>query len=350
MSGAALTIDLGAVAQNYRTLQKAAAGAAVGASIKADAYGLGMIPVAKTLAKAGCSDFFVATADEAAALRAQTEGNIFVLNGLRGGSRPIPKGVMPVLNSLDDIKAWAGGPCALHFDTGMNRLGLSADEAREIIAHPNLTAHLEVRLAMSHFVSSEEAGNPLTKTQCEKFAHLKRHLPFTRWSLANSSGIFHATDDLHDLVRPGYALYGGNPTPEAPNPMRSVVTLETPVLQTRRVKKGDTAGYNATHRFEADADTATIGMGYADGFFRLFSNNARVFYKGQPCPVLGRVSMDLTIIGIGHLPERPGPGDMIEVLGAHQSIDELARSGGTIGYEVLTALGARYIRRYIEAS
>ena len=347
MPNATLTIDLGAVARNYKILSDKAR-TVVGASIKADAYGLGMIPVAQTLAQAGCKDFFVATIDEAIALRQEVAGNIFVLNGIHAGDRGIPDGVLPILNSLADIKAWRG-PCGLHFDTGMNRLGISGDETQMLIDNPGLYAHLDVQLAMSHFVSSDDDESDMNAVQCERFATLKAQLPFKRWSLANSSGIFHAPDDLYDLVRPGYALYGGNPTPEADNPMERVVTLEVPVLQTRAVKEGESIGYNATHIFGADTETATLALGYADGFFRANSNESCVYFKGQPCPVLGRVSMDLCAVGIGHLAEKPVLGDMIEVLGPTQSIDELADTSFTIGYEVLTSLGGRHQRRYIKA-
>jgi len=344
-----LSINLAAVAANYALLKSRAGGAVVGASIKANAYGLGMREVASALAGAGCVHFFVATIQEAANLRKYATGEIYVLNGIHAGPAHGLKNVVPVLNSLEDIAQWTG-PCALHFDTGMNRLGIAEDEAAQIIRDPKMLEHLEIKLAMSHYTSSEDINAQSNKIQASKFAALKKRMAIeTRWSLANSSGIFHMPDDLYDMVRPGYALYGGNPTPEKENPMQNVVTLSVPVLQVRSVKKGESIGYNGTHTFDADAETATINIGYADGFMRAFGHG-QVYFDGQACPVLGRVSMDLVTIGIGHLGRRPKPGSLIEVLGPNQSIDQLAASGGTIGYEVLTSLGGRYQRHYISAS
>lgn len=341
-----LSIDLASLAANYNLLNK---GTPAGAAVKANAYGLGIDKVAPVLAAQGCRDFFVATIDEGVHLRKLVTGDIYILNGIHAGAADMrAHNLIPVLNSVKDLEYWTSGPCAIHFDTGMNRLGLSADETKHLIEHQFLLQGRDVKLALSHFACSDELDHPLIALQCQRTDVLQKQFPQFRWSLANSSGIFRARQYLFDLTRPGYALYGGNPTPETKNPMHPVVRLDVRVLQTRDVKKGSTIGYGATHTFPEDAQTATINLGYADGFAR--ANKGHVFWQGQPCPILGRISMDSLSIGIGHLQgPKPAAGDLIEVLGPHQGIDALAEDAGTIGYEVLTSLGMRYARHYIDA-
>ncbi len=358
MSGV-LTIDLKALAANYRQF-RALAGpdVAVAGVVKADAYGLGAEQVFKALWQEGCTEFFVATPEEAFALRAlEDEAQIAVLGGLWPGYAQdfLQQDIIPVLNSLEMTQRWQtlaqqknqSLPAILHFDTGMNRLGFGAQETQKILEDKTHLEGLDVQIVMSHFACADEKDHPLTAHQNERFAKIAAVFPGARKSLANSPGLFRAQDYHYDLVRPGYALYGGNPTPETDNPVRPVVRLDVPVLQIRDVKKGETIGYGAGHRFDKDTQTATLALGYADGFLRSGSGRANVFFKGQACPVLGRISMDLTSIDIGSLQEKPQPGDMIEILGAHQSVDDLAEAAGTIGYEVLTALGTRYRRSYV---
>lgn len=346
---AILRIDLAAIAANYRLLKKRTA-AMVSGVVKADAYGLGLEPVTRTLLSEGCRMFFVATPDEGAAVRAISDkAEILVLGGLYDGTEDfyVGRGLMPVLNSLEECDRWAAAagrfgrklPAALHFDTGMNRLGLPP------FAHPETRA-FDVRLVMSHFAASDEKNHPLNVRQAEIFAKAAAMYPAAAKSLCNSSGMFRSPEWHYDAVRPGYALYGGNPLPEQANPMRPVLSLHARVLQVRDVRQGETAGYNATYKFRHDSRTATVALGYADGFPRSGSNAAKFYWQGQACPVRGRVSMDLTIIETGHLENPPGPGDWIEVIGGHQTIDALAKDCGTIGYDVLTALGPRYARVY----
>jgi len=352
-----LNVDLSAILGNYHLLQQKAETSAIAASIKANAYGLGADRVAPVLDRAGCRHYFVASVDEGIKLRTVTPHSIYVFGGIHAGDHDAftAHKLTPVLNSLNDITRYKGGPCAVFFDTGMNRLGLGADETARVLAAPALLRHLDVRAFISHFACSEDAPHPLNALQIERFAGIRTalvpHYPNALWSLCNSSGIMHFGQAHYDMVRPGYALYGGNPTPEAANPMRPVVTLQSRVLQTRHVAAGDTIGYSATHRFDAPAEAATIFLGYADGVTRKLSNSAgHVYWQGQPCPILGRISMDLTTIGISHLKgPKPQAGDMVEVLGPHQDIDALAGFAGTIGYEILTSLGLRYARRYIDA-
>lgn len=353
-----LTINLQNLCENYRflTAQTKAKPAGI---LKANAYGTGAAEVFKVLREEGCEIFFTATPGEAFALRALEDGpEIYVLGGLWTGAERdyFSEKIIPVLNSREMIMRWqdfAKGqdqilPAAIHFDTGMNRLGLGADETRALIEDTcGALDGLDTKLIMSHFACADEAGHPMSARQHERFEKIAAHFPKAQKSLANSSGLFRSKDYHFDLVRPGYALYGGNPMPETNNPMKAVVYLESPILQIRNVKKGESVGYGAGHVFEDDTQIATLAVGYADGFLRAGSGCAKVFYKGQACPVLGRVSMDLVTIDIGHLPEKPNPGQNIEILGDHQSVDDLAASCGTIGYEILTSLSMRYKRKYI---
>jgi alanine racemase len=346
---AILRINLAALAANYRLL-KSRTEATVAGVIKADAYGLGVEPVFKTLLKEGCGMFFVATPDEAMKLRAHdARAEIMVLGGLYEGSEDFyaSRGLTPVLNSLEECKRWADTagrfaqklPAVLHFDTGMNRLGLHPLDRPE-------TRAFEVRMIMSHFSSSEDKGSAMNEKQVKAFDMIAQAYPGTFKSLCNSSGLFRHEDWHYDLVRPGYALYGGNPTPETKNPMQPVASLHVRVLQVRDVHRGESAGYNSTYTFPMDTRLATVALGYADGFPRGASNSGKLYWKGMPCPIRGRVSMDLTIVETGHLQDPPQPGDWMELLGVHQDVDALAKDSGTIGYNILTALGPRYRRLY----
>lgn len=353
-----LTIDLPALAANYRDIEKISQNAAVAGVVKADGYGLGAREVVQTLLSEGCERFFVATPDEGAAARAIAEdAQIAILGGLYQGAEDfyLEHHLIPVINSLEEMARWRDYsqaqnfalPYWLHVDTGMNRLGLDAQEIQYFIDDPEQAAPLHMIGVMSHFACADEADHPMNARQADAFAQIARHFPDAQKSLCNSSGLFRDERWHYDLLRPGYALYGGNPTPETANPMNRVVSLEVPVLQTRLLRKGNTVGYGASHKVSADSSAATIALGYADGFFRAGSNKASVYFKGQACPVLGRVSMDLVTIGTGHLSHQPKPGDMIEILGPHQDIDALARDCADIGYDILTALGRRYDRRYL---
>lgn len=344
-----LTVDLGALASNYR-LFRDSTNADVAGVIKADAYGCGAVPVFKALRKAGCGTFFVATPEEAMQIRdVDADVQIMVLGGLYEGAEDFyaSRGLTPVLNSVEECARWAKTagrfsqklPAVLHYDTGMNRLGMGADDLPA-------TQAFDVRLIMSHFAAADEKGHAMNERQAAAFERIASAYPKIYKSLSNSSGFFRNKKWHYDLVRPGIALYGGNPTPETKNPMKRVVSLKTRILQVRDVKKGESAGYNATHIFHRDTRTATVALGYADGFLRSGSNKAKLYWGDHACPIVGRVSMDLTIVDIGHLAEHPQPGEWLEVLGPHQSVDDLAKDCGTIGYEILTSLGPRYGRVY----
>jgi len=361
---AELTIDLGALVANYRLLQRHARPARAGAAVKADAYGIGAGQAAPALLAAGCRQFFVALLSEAIALRPLLpEAELYVLTGPLGGDEAefARHRLIPILNSMPQIELWsrwcaANGalPAALHLDTGMSRLGLAPAELDRLIADPDLLKAFPVPLVMSHLSVSEEPQHPQNAAQLARFrSALDRLLPMlpTRptISFANSSGIFLGKDYAFDLVRPGAALYGLNPTPAAPNPMRQVVGLKARILQVRQIDAHQTVGYGA-HRSTRATSLATLGLGYADGVFRALSHVGAAFVGGIRAPFVGRVSMDLITIDVGDVPAHlVQPGAWVEILGEHQSADELAAAAGTNGYEVLTALGSRYQRRYIPA-
>ncbi len=360
-----LRIDLDALAENWRRLAARAKGGAKGgakraecaAVVKADAYGLGLAPVARALLEEGCASFFVAHLSEGQKLRAiAPDARIFILNGLPPDSCALfaASRLIPVLGSLPELAEWAGFcrdqgarlPAAIHVDTGMNRLGLPAADLSSARA---LIEDFEPVLAMSHFISAEDRSSPHNRMQIERFEQARAELPPMPASLCNSSGMFLDEPPFLDLCRPGYALYGGNPTPGAENPMRGVVELYAEVLQVREIAAGETAGYNARWTAPSRRRLATLNLGYADGFMRSgaeASPGVRAYAAGQFCPVVGRISMDLSILDISDA----GPlqrGDRVEILGPHVSIDELAKRSGAIGYEILTRLGPRFRREYV---
>ena len=359
-SQAELIIDLGALVANWRSLAARIAPAACAAVVKADAYGVGAEQASKALFDAGCRVFFVAQPSEGVRVRAivGAEPAIYVLNGLiAGAGRLDPYGVhdlRPVLGSLEDLRIWSasglGGrtKAALHVDSGMNRLGLPQAQA---LALAGQAGALGIELVMSHFVSSEEPNDPLNALQIGRFDGVRAAFPGLQASMANSAGLFLPQQPFYDLARPGYALYGGNPTPEAPNPMRAVVTLRAPIIQTREIGVGESVGYNAQWSARRSSRLATIGVGYADGLLRaLMGTDARMggeaMVAGVRCPFAGRVSMDLSVIDVTDVPGGVRPGDMVELLGAAITVDDMAARAGTIGYEILTNLGRRYARSY----
>ncbi len=363
---AELTIDLGALVANYGLLQRLARPAQAGAAIKADAYGLGAERAAPALLEAGCRQFFVAILSEAIALRPIVpEAAIHVLSGPTGGDEAafLRHRLVPVLNSPHQIALWSrwcaangASPAALHIDTGMSRLGLAPAELDRLVADPAPLTAFPVPLVMSHLASADAPQSPQNAQQLAAFrSALDRLLPLLpdrpAISFANSSGIFLGRDYAFDLVRPGAALYGVNPTPAAPNPMRQVIGLKARILQVRHIDAHQAVGYGAAHRSTRATSLATLGLGYADGMFRALSHAGAAFVGGIRAPFVGRVSMDLITIDVGHVPAHlVQPGAWVEILGEHQSADELAEAAGTIGYEVLTALGSRYQRRYIPAA
>jgi alanine racemase len=353
-----LTIELDALADNWRRLRdRLSPETDCAGVVKANGYGLGIEPVVRALAGAGCRTFFVAQLPEGRRVRAvaPAEARVFVLSGPPPGTdRAFPEaGLIPVLNSLEQVDRWLaqcpGAPSAVHLDTGMARLGLGAEEVSALLADPDRLAALAPVLVMSHLVAADEPGDPTTRAQIDRFRDLRAAFPGVAGSLANSSGIFMGPDAHHDLVRPGVALYGVNPTPGRPNPMAPVVRLQGRILQVRRVDAVSTVGYGASHLAARGARLATVGIGYADGLPRSTSSGLVGRLRGVPVPLVGRVSMDLTTFDVSAVPlaDGPRPGDAIDLIGPLNPVDDMAARAGTIGYEILTALGPRHARVYL---
>ncbi len=360
-AGATLTIDCGAIVANWRTLGSRAAPADCAAVVKADAYGCGLEPVATALAAAGCDTFFVAHLAEARRLRAVLPSAvIYVLNGIAPGTARLFAEVnaRPVIGNLGEltewdafrmVHGWSGG-AALHFDTGMNRLGLGPEEAPGLAARMAAMPNHGITLVMSHFACADEPKHPLNQNQIRDFRDIRVMFRGIPASLANSSGIF--LDGAHfDLVRPGVALYGSNPTTARVNPMRPVVELKARLLQARLVPQGMSVGYGATWTAKRMSRIAILSIGYADGYSRPIGGaddraGGEATVHGVRCPIVGRVSMDLIAVDITGLPKEVKRGDWVTLLGDGIGIDEMAGWARTISYDVLTRLGRRFHRVY----
>jgi len=352
---ATLTIDLDAVAANYQILRARHLGGAVSAVVKADGYGLGALAVGKRLYREGCRHFFVATLDEALELApAVPTALVATLTGVAPAAArgQALSGVVPVINSLPELVLWRAEahrlgrslPAFLHIDTGMNRLGLAPGEVDQLAQDPGLLSGIELRFILTHLVSAERPREPISGIQLGRFRAACARLPRALRSIANSSGMFLASD----LARPGSALYGVNPTPARPNPMQGVVRLTARVLQVRDVPAGETVGYNGIWEAQKPSRIATIGAGYADGLLRSLSNRGQAYFDGTPLPLVGRVSMDLITFDVTALPDL-GPGDNLELIGPQQSVDAFAAGAETSAYEILTSLGTRYARSWLGA-
>jgi alanine racemase len=357
-----LTIDLDALVTNWRRLEKTAVPAECAGVIKANAYGCGAEPIARALEAAGCRTFFVATLDEARLVRlAVPSAAIYVLNGFFQNTAEAYARIdcKPVIGDLNELAEWDvfcrrsgwNGGAAIHIDTGMNRLGLTITEAQGLIPRINAGDH-GITLVMSHLVSAEQLNSPINARQLMAFREIASLFSGVPVSLSNSSGIYLGGAFQFDLVRPGAALYGINPTPEADNPMQPVVEVKARIVQIRNIERGDSVGYGGTWSARRPTRLAIVSCGYADGYFRAASSNdgsrgAEVIVAGKRCPIAGRVSMDLIAIDVTDLPQSAvRRGHMVTLLGEGITVDELAHHFGTIGYEVLTSLGARYARVY----
>lgn len=344
---ARLTVDLAALAANWRLLAGLAAPAATGAAVKADGYGLGQGPVAQALWQAGCRDFFVATLDEAMALRdTLAAARIHLLNGILPGDIDacLALDVQPVLNDTQQLALWRqhgrGQPCDVMADTGINRLGLPPEAISA-----DLLEGLMIDVLMSHLACADEPAHPLNRQQLARFSALAAAVPAARRSLANSAGVLLGRDYAFDLVRPGLGLYGGNPVPGAPSPVLPVATISAQVIQLRPIEPGATIGYGATWRAQRPSRIATLAVGYADGYLTRFSNCGHVALGGVLCPVVGRVSMDLITVDVT---AAPGVklGDWAIILGGPLALEASAALAGLNQYELLTSLGDRFDRRY----
>ncbi|MGH6861252.1 MAG: alanine racemase [Phyllobacterium sp.] len=370
LAGGRLTIDLDALAANWRLLAEKSHPARAAAVVKADAYGLGIVHVVPVLWQAGCRTFFVALAEEGLRVKAVApDAQVFVLNGFFADAFPVyeQSDLIPVLGSLHEVAAWRRLNAdraeklayALHVDTGMNRLGLAVDEAGYFAVD---AAGDRPVLLITHLAAADEQSHQLNRRQFESFQKLRADFAGIESSIANSPGIFHALSAGYELTRPGIAMYGGEPLFGVANPMRSVVTLEARIVQIRKGLKGETAGYGATATLGRDTRIAICSVGYADGYLRSSSGSgvplrAAVaaggagFIAGKKVPVIGRVTMDLTCFDVTDIGESDiEAGDHIELFGPNIALDDAARAAGTIGYELLTSLGNRYHRRYLSSA
>lgn len=354
-----LVIDLSRVAGNYARLCEELGGTACGACVKGNGYGLGVARVGQALWSSGCRDFFVAIAAEGIELRAVLpDARIHVFAGLSSASPATftEYNLIPVLNALVDVERWrtegAGGLCDVHIDTGMSRLGFDQGEMARITADTSMIAGLNVDLVMSHLASADVEGSSQSAAQLTEFettsAVIRSVYPNARRSLANSSGIFLGSDYHYDLARPGAAIYGINPTPWQASPVTQTIHLKGKILQTRMVDQPRAIGYGATHEVSGPTKLATVGAGYADGYLRSLSGVGTVWLRDIEVPVVGRVSMDMITIDITSIGgDTVQVGEWVSLIGGDHDADATAREAGTIGYEILTALGRRYHRRYI---
>ncbi|MFO1185021.1 MAG: alanine racemase [Bauldia sp.] len=357
-AGGRLTIDLQALTDNWRTVGRQVAPATLGAVVKADAYGIGIEPAVRALSAAGCKTFFVALADEGLrARRVAPDAAIYVLNGLIGGTAPllIAADLRPVLNSLLEVRDWltarrphASG-AALHIDTGMNRLGISLEEAKALAARRDLVANLGLTLLMSHLACADTPSHPRNAVQLARFREAVAAFPGIPTSFANSAGAFLSAEYHGDLVRPGVALFGGRWS-NGSSPLRPVVTAEARLLAVREVPAGEPLGYGAAETAKRRSRVGILAAGYADGFHRLAGGTddrpgARLFLHGSFANLIGRVSMDLMAVDVTDLPQAK-PGDLVELFGPNIPVDEMAAAAGTIGYEILTGFGRRFDRLY----
>jgi len=345
MATGTLTIDLDALAANWRALDALSdAGCQTAAVIKADGYGLGAGRVARALARAGARRFFVALAEEGAAARAALGDGpeIGVFSGHMAGDAALiaGQGLTPMLNSVEQVtrhlEALPDHPFGIQLDTGMNRLGL---KPAEWVAVRDVVLAARPSLLISHLACADQPDHPMNAAQLALFRKVTEDCGLPR-SLAATGGILLGADYHFDLTRPGVGLYGGAPFAQA----RPVVRLALPVVQSHDLEPGETVGYSATWAAGTPTRTVTVAGGYADGLVRALSGTARLWAGDMPCPALGRVSMDLIVADVTHLPQVP---ETLDVLSPRQTVDNLAQAADTIGYEILTALGHRYARRYI---
>jgi alanine racemase len=358
-----LIINLSAISENWCRLSERIKVASLknrcGAVVKADAYGLGMNSVSEVLWRAGCRDFFVATLDEAIALRQYLGAgpSIMVFGGLSHGgvAEWFEYQLLPIIIELGHLEIWGNYcrqrremmPCALKADTGMHRLGVPAVDLLKALNNNDLWRHIDLKYFISHLACADNPKHPLNKQQLATFtelsAKIKARYPRLLSSLANSSGLFLGDCYYFDLARPGIALYGGNPTPKADNPMRPVVDLELPTMQARTIAAGETVGYGATFTAQRETRLVTVFGGYADGLLRSLSNRACGYANGYPVQMVGRVSMDSLVFDVSDMEYTP---KSISLLNEKQTVDDLASQAGTVSYEILTSLGHRYQRVY----
>ncbi len=359
-----LEIDLAKIRANYRIISEICKNSDIAGVVKADSYGLGADFVASALQKENCQTFFVTTIDEGISLRKilDQKASILVFNGVFNGDAEqfSHHNLIPILNNLPQIKIWQNFitlkkqilPCAIHIDTGMNRLGMLMTEIQTIIDQAELLNVLDVRYIISHLSASEISDDPYNIEQLTNFKYYLKFFPRSKASLGNSSSIFLGEEYHFDLIRPGAALYGINPlSKNHKNPMYNPIRLTAPIIQLQQLAPASHIGYNMTFKTNRDSIIATLPLGYADGYSRAFSNCGQVFIDGHPAPVVGRVSMDFITIDVTDLPpDKVFLGQEVEVIGDNCTPDKIANIINTIGYEIITSLGNRYRKIYKDDS
>lgn len=368
-AGLRLTVDLTALTENWKDMARRSGKARASAVVKADAYGTGIEDAGEALFMAGARDFFVATVDEGVTLRPYApDARIFILSGVWPGTerRLFENDLVPVISSEEQLAFWMAVladygdyPCALNVDTGFNRLGLSMEEAMALADDVSRPASYAPVLVMSHLACSDDHSSEMNKQQLESFRQVSAAYEGIDSSLAASGGIFLGSDYHFDLTRPGIALYGGEAVNGLANPMRPVVTAEARIIQVRTAKAGESVGYGRALQLTRDSRLAVVSAGYADGYLRSQSSGGVPlrqvvpeggygFLAGRKIPIAGRITMDLTIFDVTDLPENAvRAGDYVELFGNNVLVDDVARSAGTIGYEILTSIGLRHERRYL---
>ncbi len=371
LAGGHVTIDLGALVSNWQQLAKNAGAAECGAVVKANAYGCGIEPVVEALSRAGCRTYFVTVPEEGIRVKnTAPDSRCFVLNGLFANAAPyyLEHDLTPILGSVPEVETWVATaqshgsplPCALHVDSGMNRLGLTLRELERITKNRHLMDYLDPQLLMTHLACADDLGHPKTDVQREVFLQASELLPGVPRSAANSAASLQMDGHEYELARPGIALYGGEALNDVPNPMVPVVTLTGRIVQIREANAGDSIGYGGAETLTRITRIAYLSVGYADGYHRATSNMgvpmravsqpARAAYKGTIIKGIGRVSMDLCAFDVTDIPEDEiSAGDWIELFGSTIPVDDVARAAGTIGYELLTSIGQRYSRTYLKA-
>jgi len=357
---ATLYIDLKALQKNYLILKEKAFPATCAATVKANSYGLGVTEIVNSLYDVGCRDFFTATLGEAIFLRRLKEDiNIYVFHGLKDNECDAFLGhsLTPVLNALEEVQIWNKYakskklklPANLHFDTGINRLGMDIDDAKILAKNSSKLENIDIQYVMSHLACANENDNPRNESQFKDFEKIVKALPNQKYNLANSSAIFLDKKYRFDLVRPGAALFGINPTPYLKsNPMEPVVTLTTKIIHIREVKRNGMVGYGNLCPITKGMRLATIPIGYADGYLRSLTNRGYCYLNGKIIPTLGKISMDMTIIDITKFKKGEiKVGDEVEIIGKHINLEDLAFQAGTISYEILTSFSGRFKKIYL---
>lgn len=350
------TIDLAAVRHNYRALVRRAGAASCAAVVKGDGYGLGMLPVATVCHQSGARSFFVARLEDGIALRETLDdAEVAILDGLRGRQPDefTRFRLQPVLGDVGDIERWFASerPTAafIHIDTGMNRLGVPPHEFSERVV-PMLASKKGARIAgyMTHLVSADEIDIALCRQQVESFRTALAGAPAAPRSIVNSSGLYLDPNWVGELARPGKSLAGINPLPPGePNPMRQAMLVEAPVLQVRRVGRGDSIGYSEGYRATRPIIVATLGIGYTNGYLRSLTNRGVVAFHGIRAPVVGRVSMDLVTVDVTDVPAPALAPGVAEMLGPTIGLSELAQLADSNEHEMQIALGRGCPRKYI---